>query len=203
MHRHPVQTVINLNHGILGEPVGNGIQLLTRLIRRELHFISRRQGSKFQKISAVYIAKWLWTRRQIRFHVLHLLIQNEHIVFPGHIRCEGERIFIHCSACIYKNFVCPCDQTQIILYFRGIIHLILPVLLNIRRKNKAQRQCIQVLIEICPAALPQIHHKLRVGHCIGIERIFYGKDAVHKRCASRDAVGVRGGLASKLLKDLR
>ena len=57
MHRHPVQTVINLNHGILGEPVGNGIQLLTRLIRRELHFISRRQGSKFQKISAVYIAK--------------------------------------------------------------------------------------------------------------------------------------------------
>ena len=57
MHRHSVQTVINLNHGILGEPVGNGIQLLTRLIRRELHFISRRQGSKFQKISAVYIAK--------------------------------------------------------------------------------------------------------------------------------------------------
>ena len=59
MHRYPVQTVINLNHGILGKPVGNGIQLLTRLIRRKFHFISRRQGSELQKISAVHIAKRL------------------------------------------------------------------------------------------------------------------------------------------------
>ena len=40
---------------------------------------------------------------------------------------------------------------------------------------------------------------------IGIGAHILRKDAVHKRCAARDAVGVRGGLASKskLLKDLR
>ena len=197
------QAVINLDHGPGREAVNSCRKSLPGLSRCQGDPAPLRKISHFQQVSPVHIAEILFSRWQGGLDILYLFILDIYIIFPGHIRGEGTPGSGNLCLHRHQDIVGSQKQAQIILHLRRILHLILPVVRQIVRKDKAQRQGIQILIQVGPSALLDVIDQIRIGNIFRIQGIADRQQAVHQWGAPSDAVCIGGGLAAHALEKLR